>query len=176
MRHRGAVPGLAAILIAACGSSPRAITEADPSVTLEPGGPAETGFVTGSAHWHAGGTAWTTYEIHARLMPDGTVDGTWQSRRHLGPEGGAKRHGRVTCMAFDGNQVWLGGIIEKAINPDFVGDPIGLRLIDNGEGADAAPDQFGATLAVASAEGYCEERPATALAAVEAGNLVVHSR
>ena len=175
MSIRSAVAGLAASFVAACSGAPEGLSAPDPDLQAVVGNPATTGFVTGSVHWHDG-AVWSTYEIHARLMPDGTVDGTWQSRRHRGPLGGAKRHGRVTCMVVEGNQAWLGGVIEKAIDPNFVGDPIGFRVVDNGTGAGAAPDLLGRTLDLPSPEWYCSERPETALAASEVGDIRVHVR
>lgn len=167
--------GLAAMLAAACSSAPEGASGPDASLRQAPGGPAESGFVTGSVVL-GGDPVRTTYEFHGRIMPDGAVDGTFQVRRHLGPEGGAKVHGRIACLVIEGNQAWLGGVIEHAINPDNIGKGYGFNLIDNGEGTGAAPDQIGRQFLFPSAEQWCAERPEVVIYDVAAGNIQIHAR
>jgi hypothetical protein len=134
-------------------------------------------FVTGSGHFYdPARQGWRTFSINGKVMPDGSVDGTWQVRVHLGPNGGAKLHGRVTCMVIEGNRAWLAGIVEKAIG-QHEGKAYGFKVVDNGEGTAATPDQFASRRFPPSADGYCADKPddvAHPVHYMEAGNIQVH--
>jgi hypothetical protein len=107
-------------------------------------------------------------------MPDGTVEGTFEIRGHRGRRhGGAREHGRIVCMTILGNRAWLAGIVDHAPNPGTVGEVIGFRVIDNGEGGAAIPDEEGRQLNIPSAGDYCSGQPEHATAPLEAGNIQV---
>ena len=58
----------------------------------------------------------------------------------------------------------------KAINPGNIGRPFSVRFIDNGEGADAAPDQIGTAV---FQEYDCASEPDIQLRELTIGNLQV---
>lgn len=87
-------------------------------------------------------------------------------------------HGRVTCLALDGNAAWLGGVIEQSNNPSLVpeGTRVRWRVVDNGEGANAARDLVSAFGPAPGGDefAYCAARPSVpALSPVAGGNVQV---
>ena len=91
--------------------------------------------VTGSGQFTRGGQL-RTFSFSAVKRADGTVTGEWQ---RFARAIGAKAHGDVTCFTINGNQVWLGGVVERTTT---VPGEVAWTVIDNGEGASSAPDQI----------------------------------
>lgn len=171
---------IVAVALAACADGPDAVSGPDASLGIDADGTRTvTQFVTGSAQFYdQARQAWRTFSINGKVMPDGRVDGTWQLRVHRGPNGGAKLHGRVTCMVIEGNRAWLAGIVEHAVSPGNVGKAYGFKVVDNGEGHQAVPDQFASRRFPPSAEEYCAEKPddmAHPVHDMEAGNIQIHA-
>lgn len=169
---------MAAFTVAACEGSADGVSGPDASLGLDANGAsAVTQFVTGSGHFFdPARQAWRTFSINGKMMPDGSVDGTFQLRVHRTLGGGAKLHGRVTCMVIEGKRAWLAGIVEKAVG-QHEGKAYGFKVVDNGEGRSAAPDQFASRRFPPSAEGYCADKPDDVSHPVhdmEAGNIQVH--
>jgi hypothetical protein len=59
------------------------------------------------------------------------------------------------CIMKDGNEVVYGGVITQVANSPFppggpydIGNTLYFKVIDNGQGANAAPDQYVATVAI----------------------------
>ena len=131
--------------------------------------------VTGSGHFALPDDGiWRTFSFAAIEGADGSVSGTFHVRTHI-PGGGAKVSGRVVCLSIVGNQAWVAGIIERAENPANVGVPAGWWVIDNGEGAGAAPDRISRQWRGVDAVGYCDEKPVSQpLFDIEAGNVQIH--
>jgi len=130
--------------------------------------------VTGSGHFAipANGT-WRTFSLAALRGADGSVDGTFHVRTHV-PGGGAKVSGRIVCFTIVGNEVWLAGVIEKAVGP-AAGTTVGWRVVDNGEGSAAAPDRITRQRRGVDTSAYCADMPTDQeLNDVEAGNIVIH--
>jgi len=131
--------------------------------------------VTGSGQLNRpiGVVQWRTFSMNARMYSDGTVGGMFQVNNH-GPGPYAK--GSITCFSIDGNQAWLGGIVEKSDIPGLIGSVRGWRVVDNGEGANSSPDQI-SLIGVANnnnASDYCSDQPdRPALHDIEAGNIQV---
>ncbi len=96
--------------------------------------------VTGSGHLTLG--EFRTFTFSARKYADGSVDGEWQLISRTG--NGAKLHGNVLCLTIVGNKAWIGGEIERG--PAAFSTPPNnhnlFQVIDNGEGANAPPDQI----------------------------------
>jgi hypothetical protein len=88
-----------------------------------------------------------TFSFHARVMPDGTVQGEYENHnRQLG----TMNHGDVDCLRFIGtNMAVMSGTIRKINNP---GGTVGGRSIfkveDYGEGADDPADHVSQILLV----------------------------
>lgn len=79
-------------------------------------------------------------EIHARKSTDGTVTGRFVLRQQWGTENTIEAD--VVCFTIVGNRAFVGGVI-TAVNGVPYEDYFSLRvvMVDNGEGANAAPDQ-----------------------------------
>jgi hypothetical protein len=155
----------------ACAEPPTAVQDVAAQSVMGP----VAASVTGSGHFAlpADGV-WRTFSFAALEGADGSVSGTFHLRTHVAG-GGAKVSGGVDCFSIVGNEVWLAGTIEKAVNPDIVGIAVGWRVVDNGEGSGAAPDQVSRQWRRVDAAGYCEEKPVDQpLFDVEAGNIQIH--
>ena len=111
-----------------------------------------------------------TWSFTAVKHADGTVRGEWEGiNRSFDPN--RKGHGNIICFTIEGNQAWIG-----AINEHFrVGTEFSWRVIDNGQGANAPPDQITRTLRVgAPASDFCASTPDIGvLRDLEAGNIQV---
>jgi hypothetical protein len=136
-----AVLGLAFVClgIAACAEAP---VEPDPSALLTDApallmnGNGVVASVTGIGRPQ--GTRF--YTVDARRMKDGTATG-WFHANTVG-KGGARVRVAVNCLHVNGNRAWGGGVIVAAVNPANIGLPFAFRVIDNGEGAGAPPDEI----------------------------------
>jgi len=129
--------------------------------------------VTGSGHFTVGG-ALRTFAFTARRHTDGSVSGEYQGVRH---DLGVAWHGNITCFTIIGTQAWLGGIAESSGGVVIPGTEASWRVVDNGEGQNAPPDQItlqGVNLPPGAAAAYCAATPAGGvLASVEDGNIQV---
>ncbi len=81
-----------------------------------------------------------TFSFHARVMPDGSVDGEYDNHNR---QAGFVNHGDIDCLRFVGtNGAVMSGPVQRSTNP---GAPPGWRSIfrveDNGEGANDVPDR-----------------------------------
>lgn len=123
--------------------------------------------VSGSGHLTEGAIYRTvTFNILKRV--DGTVEGWYRSLRR--GRGGARIRVRVECLHVTGNQAWASGSIVAALDPGNIGRPYSFRFIDNGEGANAPPDEIG----VERFEDYdCELEPDIATRQIKIGNLQI---
>lgn len=96
--------------------------------------------VSGNAHV-MGDPFGKTVTFDIRKNADGSVHG-WYNASVRGP-GGADIKVRLECLHVVGNQAWAGGTIVEAVNPNNIGRAVSMRFIDNGEGVNAPPDEFG---------------------------------
>ena len=81
-----------------------------------------------------------TFSFHARVMPDGSVEGEYDNHNR---QGGSVNHGDIDCLRFIGtNGAVMSGHVRRSTNP---GAPPGstaiFRVEDNGEGAHDVPDR-----------------------------------
>ena len=79
-------------------------------------------------------------EIHARKSTDGTVSGRFVIRQEW--DGGNTLEADVVCFTIVGNRAFVGAVL-TAVNGVPYEDYFSWRvvMVDNGEGANAAPDQ-----------------------------------
>jgi hypothetical protein len=86
--------------------------------------------------------------------------------------------GPLTCAFFEGDHVWVGGVIEASSRPSLVGLDMWFQARDNGEGANAAPD-MSSTLGAAPApagQQYCDDHPPVRFPfLLDEGNLQVRT-
>ena len=86
----------------------------------------------------------TTFAFSAVSHADGSTSGQYQYNFQAN---GFAIHGPVTCVTRAGNQVWVGGIVDRVVtdNPAFeglAGLEMWWRSVDNGEGAAAGHDHW----------------------------------
>jgi hypothetical protein len=114
---------------------------------------ASAGAVVASAN---GGAHWTiplpnafdvevqnrTLAFNARRYEDGSASGQFDYQQLAGGEV-FKFNVDVTCMAlYDGNRAKIGGVVKQSNDPTvLVGSFAWFQVFDNGEGANAPPDQ-----------------------------------
>jgi hypothetical protein len=86
----------------------------------------------------ADGADTETYGVTASMDGAGNVKGQFES--HWGEY---RFHMEITCLAVDGNRAWLGGVTTRSNNESFpVGHEWVFSVVDNGQGANADPDQL----------------------------------
>lgn len=128
-----------------------------------------------------GVTETTKFTFHADAKPGGTTGSFNYDFR----ANGFAVSGTVTCVTSNGNQAWVGGVIDKVVtdNPAFeslLGLEAWWRSIDNGEGSNAPPDSttglgFGFPGSTITSASWCADQPvALVLREVEAGNVQLH--
>jgi hypothetical protein len=120
-------------------------------------------------------------EVHpfawnVQLRADGSVHGHYQyTQVRDGVE--LMVRGSLTCATIEGNQVWVGGVIEDSSRESLIGLDMWFQAQDNGDpgsGADmsstigAGPDGAG--------QQYCDDAPVVRFPfLIEDGNLQVRS-
>lgn len=135
-----------------------------------------------SGGWSMSGTAAaSTFEIqpftfNVRIYADGSVDGHFNyTQVRDGVELTVK--GSLDCAVIQGNQAWVGGVIEQSSRESLLGLDMWFQVQDNGEpGSDATPDMSSTIGAGAPGTGeqYCIDHPPVRFPFfVEAGNLQV---
>ena len=129
--------GALTVLAAGCEPGPVAMLSEPSGPSLAPGGAAGAAFATGSGQFTQGGE-WRTFSFNGKVLSNGEVRGEFQVNNRAVD---AKAHGTVTCLAVDGNQAFVGGIIDNTTAP-LPNPGAYFRVIDNGEGNAAAPDQI----------------------------------
>jgi hypothetical protein len=83
------------------------------------------------------------FSFHAHYLGNGTVEGRWLVVDFYADGHKEIAKGHVTCFSVeaDGKTARIGGITEAATNPANVGGDAFWTVVDNGEGANASPDQ-----------------------------------
>ena len=83
------------------------------------------------------------FSFHASVDGEGNVSGSWESKS---PGQDIRTHGSIDCLTFlDDNTAILSGTITKTNDNPFgivAGMSVWFKVIDNGEGAKNATDQF----------------------------------
>ncbi len=133
------------------------------------------GLVKGKGHFTTGEEL-RRFSFSALKRADGTVTGQWGATNEaLGLRG----RGAITCFTIVGNAAWIGGPIEAfPSDPGRVGLDAVWRVVDNGHGAHAAPDQISRFFpeAPGGASIHCLNTPNLGLNDVEAGDIQVRER
>jgi hypothetical protein len=112
------------------------------------------------------------FTFNARQDADGNAMGRFQLKRQRAGFT-VDFTGEVTCMAVDPatRRAWIGGVVTENRSDDPVhsleihqpGQDVWFRVVDNGEGANAAPDRssvygFQGALGVITSAEYCERK------------------
>jgi hypothetical protein len=122
----------------------------------------------GRGHWHIG-TALRTFAFFARNNADGTTTGQYQVDNQ--DVSGSRENGTVTCLAVDGDQAWIGGVITHSSIPGREGTPRLFRVIERGHGD--PPDQASVLIVTAEARVECQTRPLLPVQDLEEGKILV---
>ena len=159
------------------------VLEADvisPDFAAAGGGGQVVESVTGSGHLRRPPPVpegqFRTFSLTARKHADGTVAGEIQGNNH---GNFPMFHITISCFTIIGNQAWIGGTFVKSDNPSIVGREARLRVVDNGEGNAASPDQISLISAPAAGSGgaqrQCDRTPDfPRLREIEKGNIQIH--
>ena len=121
-----------------------------------------------SGGWSMSGqAAGSTFEIqpftfNVRIYTDGSVDGrfNYTQVRDGNP---LTVKGSLDCAFIQGNQAWVGGVIEESSRASLLGLDMWFQVQDNGEpGADGTPDMSSTVGAggPGTGEQYCVDHPA----------------
>ena len=167
MRGRNVLVVVASALALAAASSAGA--ESNGVVTSANGGYGFNGSAAGSFF------VIHPFTWHVQVRADGSVTGAYDyTQVRDGVE--LEVSGSLHCATILGDQVWVGGLIEKSSRASLIGLDMWFQAQDNGEGANAPPDMsstIGAGPAGAAAQ-YCADHPVVLFPFfLEQGNLQV---
>ena len=117
-----------------------------------------------------------TWNVHVKA--DGTAAGSFDYTQVR--DGGVPLSvsGPLTCAFFEGDRVWVGGVIAASSRASLVGLDMWFQVQDNGEGSNAAPDMSSTLGAAAAPAGqqYCDDHPPVRFPfLLSEGNLQVRS-
>lgn len=83
------------------------------------------------------------FSLVATEYADGTVRGQWHDQF----SGGRGVHVDITCLAVNGNEAVVGGIVKNSTSSVFeIGDSVLTAVVDNGTSRLDPPDELGFTL------------------------------
>ena len=168
-------------LLISCNNSDQLLSpaenDASPVNVQALGKRAVTQSVSGSGNFTDGNGDFRTFSFNAKLHADGTVKGQWERVNHKENASESKSHGVVTCFTIDGNQAWLGGYATSGLYSETPNNEVGWRVVDNGQGNNANPDQISLQYVGAvpgSAANYCADKNEDpTLNDVAAGNIQI---
>ena len=131
----------------------------------------------------SGTAAGSTFVIHpftftVRLYADGSADGRFNYTQ-VRDGVGLTVKGSPDCAFIQGNQAWVGGVIEDSSRASLVGLDMWFQVQDNGEpGSDETPD-MSSTIGAGgpgTGEQYCADHPAVLFPFfLDAGNVQVRA-
>ncbi|HZB22661.1 MAG TPA: hypothetical protein VE444_02350 [Gaiellaceae bacterium] len=122
-------------------------------------------------------------EVHpfawnVQLLADGSAHGRFQYTQVRNGVFLMVR-GTLTCATFDGNRVWVGGVIDDSSRASLIGLDMWFQAQDNGEpGSDVTADMSSTIGAGPPGTGqqYCDDAPPVMFPfLIEQGNLQVRS-
>ena len=119
------------------------------------------------------------FSLVAIKYVDGSVSGQWTDQWGGGYGG---FHAEIDCLAIEGNDAWVSGVVTKGIfhdletgeDLDLAGLAVGTRIRDNGISANDPPDQISLSFFELQASfQVCTEQPAYPLFDAPQGQSVV---
>jgi hypothetical protein len=166
------VPAVAILCLMACDSTSTPLTTAPEDVVLSRagGGGQLVESATGSGHATFVQEK-RTFTFAAYNRADGTVSGQFQI---INRDLDIRSHGSILCLTVKGNAAWVAGLVEIS-DPEQPSPAVTWRVVDNGQGAAAPPDQisFAFPSTIETAEFWCKTTPNWTLVPVEQGNIHV---
>lgn len=85
------------------------------------------------------GEGFRHFTFHAREKNNGNVEGNGVLTYIGGVEFSSFD---IDCLVVDGNVAWMSGVVTRDRLPELVGQLCAFRVVDNGEGAGAPPDEL----------------------------------
>lgn len=140
MRSRFIALAASVLAIAGCADHPQLpAASAEVHLSAAPGSNGVAQSINGNADINAP-EGLRRMEIHARKSTDGTVSGRFFLKQEWGDRNTYEAD--VVCFTIVGNRAYVGGVL-TSVNGVPYEEYTSLRvvMVDNGEGADAAPDQ-----------------------------------
>lgn len=115
--------------------------------------------------------------LHARTNSDGTVTGQGSLYR-VSPTQTLRIEFHIDCLSVMGNVAIVTGILTNSTDPYYVGRHFQYKVIDNGEGANATPDQVTNMYNVANDDPYlnCGQDAGWDLFDIQEGNYEVRQQ
>lgn len=115
---------------------------------------------------------------NVNVKSDGTTKGSFDYTQVR--DGGVPLtvSGRLTCAFFEGNHVWVGGVIEASSRASLIGLDMWFQARDNGKGPKEPADMSSSIGAAAAPAGqqYCDDHPPVMFPfLLSEGNLRVRS-
>jgi hypothetical protein len=146
------------------------------AANLAPAGGADAGVLesaTGSGQFVTDTGFFRTFAFTAVKYEDGSVRGEAEVRN---PDMGTLRHVQIDCLSIRGNLAIASGFFTSAEDPSLIGAPAIFAVQDNGQGANAPPDQVSRGV-YANQKLTCETAPTSlalsVLVPIDAGNVQV---
>jgi hypothetical protein len=162
LRTAVAIAGLC--LAAACAEDgQRVLTSPEASFSADANSNGVVQSVSGSAHIliEAPVVGRRLMTVNAVKRADGSVSGRWRTEQQA--DGGNTFEGTVTCFTIIGNDAWLGGELTTLNGqPPAQRHAALFRLMDNGSGNDAPPDQSSTVGLINNPDyslAYCDSTP-----------------
>lgn len=140
MRFRFIALAASVLAVASCADQPQ-LPAAPGEVRLSaaPGSNGVVQSISGNADINAP-EGLRRMEINARKTADGTVSGKFYLKQRWGDENTYEAD--VVCFTIVGNRAYVGGVLTRVNGEPYDGHfSYRVVMVDNGEGADAAPDQ-----------------------------------
>ena len=158
-----------------------AATTAAVAAGAAPGGDNAVVASASGGYGMSGTAAGSNFTIHpftftAHIRADGSVDGRF-TYTQVRDEVQLTASGTLDCAVIQGNQAWVGGVIEDSSRASLIGLDMWFQVQDNGEpGSDETPDMSSSLGAGGPGTGdqYCAAHPVVLFPFfVETGNLQV---
>lgn len=146
---------------------------------------ADEGFVqsaTGSGQFRLDDGSLRTFAFTAIEHGDGSVTGEAEVKNR---DLGTRRHFSIDCLSIRNSSLAIvSGVVTEADDPSLVGHPAIFAAQDNGQGADASPDQVSQAVYIDYPSPdhplTCDTAPTrlalSVLVPIDDGNVQVHSQ
>jgi hypothetical protein len=130
--------------------------------------------VTGSGHFddfRFPDPALRTFSFVAIEKADGSVGGNWELTNR---NADVRIHGVIECVSLNLNEAWFAGTTTLSDIGGEVGFIRAFRVVDNGEGSGAVPDEVSFSPPVGNAQDWCDGQLPQPTFPIEAGNVQIH--
>jgi len=128
-------------------------------------------FVTGAGTLDINGSL-RNFAFNAHMDREGNVRG--QGELHNRDQG-VRRHLVVNCLDVQGNVATMSGLYTHSSDEGFIDREIWFRVVDNGNGPDAPPDEITLVWSYITGGPTChDENPLAELLPIRGGQITIH--